>query len=284
MLDVWVCSSCHSINRERATNCYKCDAPRSDATGEGAGMRPRRAIIARITSPYRSTVELALLAALFILILVGLEIWNTVLEADSVAAVSRLLGEVAGGAPYDEVAWQNAIAIGDQLAIPTLAAFGVALVAFAGWLSLCVGNIPALGGGDPPVAPLRAFVYSLIPVYNFRKVPRLIQEVLYRVDPRGGGIFLVGLAWIGLVGSWLVGRFVGIYVNARIEFDAFNADSVAAFAASTRGLLDIAFAVDVLTTGLITLGSLALIVIIAEVERRAVARNREIEAELGAIA
>ncbi len=78
MLDVWVCASCHSINRERAARCYKCDAPRAQATGEGEGSRPRRALLARMASPYRSTIELAVLAGVFLLIFVGVEIWATI--------------------------------------------------------------------------------------------------------------------------------------------------------------------------------------------------------------
>jgi len=44
MLDVWVCSNCHSLNRERSTVCYKCGGPREQSTGEGEGLRPAGAI------------------------------------------------------------------------------------------------------------------------------------------------------------------------------------------------------------------------------------------------
>ena len=29
MTDIWVCSTCHSINRQRNDRCYKCGGPQS---------------------------------------------------------------------------------------------------------------------------------------------------------------------------------------------------------------------------------------------------------------
>ena len=39
MNDIWVCSQCSSINRQRSGNCYKCKAPQSQATGAMADVR-----------------------------------------------------------------------------------------------------------------------------------------------------------------------------------------------------------------------------------------------------
>jgi hypothetical protein len=134
---------------------------------------------------------------------------------------------------------------------------------------------------SPSVTRLGTFVWAVIPVVNFRRIPKILQEVLYRLDPRGGGVFMVGLAWIGLVGSWIVARIVGIYLTTRLQFDALNADSISAFARSSKQLLEWSFDLDVVTTAMITFGALTLVVIIAQVERRASTRNREIEATLG---
>ncbi len=284
MLDIWVCSSCHSINRERALRCYKCDAPRAAATGEGEGLRSSRAIVARIGSPYRSTVELAVLAGLFLLIFVGIEAWATVQESRWIPQVKSLLDGIAAGGSFDQPAWDAVLNERDPLAIPTLAAYLIATVAFGAWLAVSVANIPALGGGESPVTSVRAFVSSVIPFYNLRKVPGIVQEVLYRIDPRRGGVFMVGLAWIGLAGSWIVGRLLGLYLDARIAGEAVHASSLADYAARVRPLIDLAFVVDVLVSGLISLGAVMLVVIMVEAERRAAARNREIEAELGSVA
>lgn len=94
-------------------------------------------------------------------------------------------------------------------------------------------------------------------------------------------MFLVALAWIGLVGSWIVARIVGIYVTTRLHFDAVNADSLSAFVQSSKELLEWSFDLDVVTTAMIAFGAVTLVVIIGQVERRAAARNREIEATLG---
>ena len=284
MLDIWVCSSCHSINRERATTCYKCAAPRAAATGEGEGLRSSRAIVARLGAPYRSTLELAVLAGLFLLIFVGIELWSTAVEASWVPQVKSLLDGIAAGGSFDQPAWEAVVDARDPLAIPTLAAYLIATVAFGAWLALSVANIPALGGGEPPVSSVRAFLSSVIPFYNLRKVPGIVQEVLYRIDPRRGGVFMVGLAFIGLAGSWLVGRILGLYLDARLGAEAFNATSLADYAERVRPLIDLAFIVDVIVGGLIALGAVMLVVIMFEAERRAAARNREIEAELGTVA
>lgn len=281
MLDIWVCGSCHSINRERATVCYKCGGPRAKATGEGEGLRPTRAIKARLSSGYRSTIELAMLASFAILLVVGAEIYTTVLERQSMVTVFGLLDGLAAGGSFDSGAWDAAFAPMDAIALPTLGVFVIALIAFATWLSVMVGNVPGLGGGEPSVTRLGTFVWAVIPVVNFRRIPKIIQEVLYRLDSRGGGVFLVGLAWIGLVGSWLVARVVGIYLNTRLATDAINAESIAAYARSSRVLLQWAFDLDVITTAMISFGAVMLIVIIVQVERRAAARNGEIEATLG---
>ena len=39
MTDIWVCSSCHSINRQRNAKCYKCGTSQTQATGEGSTLR-----------------------------------------------------------------------------------------------------------------------------------------------------------------------------------------------------------------------------------------------------
>jgi uncharacterized protein DUF4328 len=208
----------------------------------------------------------------------------TINEAAWVPQLRALFDGVAAGADFDAPAWQAVLDQRDPLAIPTLAAYLIATVAFGAWLAVSVGNIPALGGGEQPVSTVRAFVSSVVPVYNLRKVPGIVQDVLYRIDPRRGGVFMVAIAWIGLAGSWIVGRLLGFYLDTRIATEAYNASSLADYAARIRPLVDVAFGVDVLVSGLISLGAVMLVVIMFEAERRAAARNREIEAELGTVA
>jgi Domain of unknown function (DUF4328) len=284
VLDIWVCSSCHSINRERATKCYKCGAPRAVATGEGEGLRTGRAIAARLGGSYRSTFELAAFAAVFLLVFAGMQVWSTIQAAGWTAQAKGLLDTIAAGGPFDVAAWDAIVKADDTRALASFAAYMIAMVAFGGWLAVSVWNIPALGGGTPRVSVTRAFLSSVIPLYNLRKVPGIVQEVLWRTDPRRGSVFLVGLAWVGLFGSWLAARVVGYYINLRIGSEAENATSVADLAQRLKPLMDLGFILQVVVSGLVGMGAVILVVIIVEAERRAAARNREIEAKLGSVA
>lgn len=54
MTDIWVCGSCHSINRQRSKRCYKCGAEQAvAATGEMASHRQEQAIALRHIVAYR---------------------------------------------------------------------------------------------------------------------------------------------------------------------------------------------------------------------------------------
>jgi hypothetical protein len=100
MLDVWVCSTCHSINRERSTTCYKCGSPRPRSTGVGEGLRPHRAIQARLVSGHKDTTTLAVLTAFLILVVVGLEIYITILGAPLYHSTSfQISGSSSPGRP-----------------------------------------------------------------------------------------------------------------------------------------------------------------------------------------
>lgn len=281
MLDVWVCGTCHSVNRERADRCYKCGGPRSDATGQGSEFRQERAIQARLVAPVRNTLPLALVAIAFILCVVGFEIATTVIEVQTAPQLTAALDEVLAGGVLDPAPFDAFTAGLDTYALPTLACFLAAWLGLAAWLSVSVANIPGLGGGEPPVGPVQTFIYALIPGYTFRHVPRIIQALLYRSDPRAGGVLVAGLAWLGLVGSFVVSYVAGLYLDTRLRTDAFNAGSLDEFIRSARGLLDGALVVDVVSTAMIVVGALALVVTILRIEQRRVARDREIDAALG---
>jgi hypothetical protein len=281
MLDLWVCGRCHSINRERADRCYKCHAPRSESTPDTAGRREERAIVARIEHPVHSGLPLAIVAAVLIVIVIGLGLWTTGLELEALPQMRALFDQAAAGASVERGTFDAIMAPQDALTIPTLAAAGLALLAFAAWLAVGVANIPGLGGGTPSASPAWAFVSTLIPLLNLVRVPRILQEVLYRSDPRGGGVLLLALAWVGLIGSWIVARLAIVYIDTRLVTDLINSRTVAEYARSTRPLLDLAVVVDVATSAMVTIGAAALVATMAVVERRTAIRNREINGRLG---
>jgi hypothetical protein len=281
MLDVWVCATCHSINRERDARCYHCHGPRQAATGEGEGRREERAIVARLTNPVRSTTGIAVVAALLVVFAVALDLRSAWDELQAVPTLEGLLDRMAGGEALPPNAMSDAFAAVNAGALLELATAVAALVGLAAWLALSVGNIPGLGGGTPSMSPAWAFVSTLIPVVNFRRVPRILQEVLYRADPRGGGLLILAIAWVGLVGSWVVAWVSNVYLEVRIDADAFNSATPADFIASVRPLLGVAVGVDLIASAMTAVGALALILIVVLVEIRTARRNQAIDAALG---
>jgi hypothetical protein len=146
-----------------------------------------------------------------------------------------------------------------------------------------VSNVPALGGGVPGTSPAAAFRFTLIPLVNLWKVPGIITDVLYRLDPTGGGLFMVAIAWIGLVGSWIVSFVSGWYINLRLPFDALNAANIDEYLASAHSLLWVSLIIDVVCSALITLGAAVLIALIVRIERRSRNRDAEVRALAGSL-
>jgi hypothetical protein len=172
-----------------------------------------------------------------------------------------------------------AAAQAQALVTPALVRFAlliVAVVAFGLWLSLVVSNIPALGGGTPSTSPLKAFVYPLIPVLNLYKVPGMIQDALYRVEPRAGGFFMVALAWFGLVGSYFVSILASWWIGIAMIDSIRRAESRDEVARAFGAAVDQRVIVEVVTALMVVAGAVFLVLIMLRIERRSAARDREI--------
>jgi hypothetical protein len=63
MTDVWVCSTCHSINRQRGARCYKCGAKRDKGADVLPDARTDAAIPTLASVPPRRSVLRAIVAA-----------------------------------------------------------------------------------------------------------------------------------------------------------------------------------------------------------------------------
>ena len=246
MTDIWVCGNCHSINRQRSKNCYKCGAAQAvAATDDGATHRQEQAIAMRSVVAYRPAAALGLAASIFLLGLAAVQVFAIIESLGLARFFAGQLDLLKASGTFDRSALDARMADASRLDIVGLAVVLPALLFFAAWLSRVVSNVPALGGGLPGASPWRAFVTTLIPVTNLRTVPGIIQDVLYRLDPKAGGIFMVGIAWFGLVGSWILSYFAGRYVNLRITFDIRNATSLDQAIESLRTLLTAALIIDV---------------------------------------
>jgi hypothetical protein len=275
MTDIWVCGTCHSINRQRGSSCYKCGAPQSGAINAIADVRTESAIQTRARVPYRSSLLRALLASVFI---VAYAVLTVVVLFESLPAVQYLRGQVPA-IMQGQLDSTEILRLSAPAAIPTLLAgiAGIAaLVFFAAWLSRVVMNVPALGGGTPTTTPTKAFFYPLIPFWNLLKTPPMIQDALYRLDPKAGGFFMILVAWIGLVGSAILGFLVGWWVNLRIASVGTSARSLGEAIAMVQGAVDMQILIEIVTTLLSALGAIVLVLIVFRIESRARARDREI--------
>jgi len=278
MTDIWVCSTCHSINRQRNTSCYKCGASQDLATGEGATLRVEQALQTRAYVRYRSASVRALIAGVLILAVAGLGVAIMIASIDDAYWLRGQIANIINGIGLDRA---ELVRRTQDLVVPGLIRLGLAILAllsFGAWLSRVVMNIPALGGGVPRTSPTRAFIYPLIPIVNLFKVPGIIQDALYRLDPKAGGFFMVAIAWFGLVGSWIISFFAGWYVNFRLVSAVANAETPAELTAMIQSAFDIQLVVDIATTLLVAGGAVVLVIVMARIERRSEARDREIRA------
>ena len=280
MNDIWVCDACKSINRQRDKACYRCRAPQSGAlVTPGVDLRSERAALERTASSYLPSWPLAAIAGalIFAVAILGLLIlWFQ--AADYPALRQAFVNAVStGGDSLDAALIVQSVSI----ALVSTLRFGLvllALLAFAGWLALVTRNVPLLGGGAPSRSPLRVFVYVLIPVWNLIKVPGMIGDLLYRVDPQAGGAFMVLAAWVGLVGSWLV-SMVGSWAITTAGIRSLMTIQSAEGAAKVFGdVLDQSFWLGVVVEVMIAVGAILLVVIMARTESRCAARDREIRA------
>jgi hypothetical protein len=203
MNDIWVCSACKSINRQRDERCYRCQERQAAAMPAiGPDPRVQTAVANRLARAYRPTWLFAVIAGGLIAAVAVMGLYLVLEQTAGIAAVKSAFAAELGG--QADAANAALLAEDQRLATPALIR-GVltilAVIGFAIWLSLVTLNVPALGGGTPSRSPMKALIYPLIPILNLVKVPGMIQDALYRVDPRAGGFFMVAVAWFGLVAA-----------------------------------------------------------------------------------
>ena len=282
MTDVWVCSTCHSLNRQRDTRCYKCSALQADSSADVPGLGPElrvtAAIANRAVGGYHSTWLLATLASVLILVVAGLGVVILFADLSAQQVIRQEVTDILNGATYDPNALAAQADPAAGIAVARLAFVVAAVIMFGAWLSRVIANIPALGGGVPSTSPTRAFIYTLIPLWNLIKVPGMLQDALYRVEPRAGGFFMVAAAWFGLVGSWIVSFIGGWIISIGLVQAIVDAPTLPAAVRAVQGSLDQAFALSTITSAMVAIGAVILVVLIARVERRCAARDAEIRA------
>jgi len=284
MTDIWACSNCSSINRQRATRCYKCGADREvAATSDMADRRVSEAVVHRTVRRYRSSTFRFVFASLLI---VAVAAFGVVILIESLRDVDQLRSAFLATITGDTGDEAAIAASADRLAGAEMLHLGLiiaAVAAFGAWLSRVVSNIPTLGGGVPGTTPTKAFIYPFIPLWNLVKVPGMIQDAMYRLDPQSGGFFMVAIAWFGLVGSWLVnlvGSWIITYLAVRDLGVAVAEGSRGGILAIARTTFDRSVLLNVITSAMVAGGAVMLVLVMARIERRARDRDADIRAAL----
>ena len=278
MNDVWVCNACKSINRRRNDRCYKCDGRRDDAMAqEGPDIRVATALANRSVRGYSSSMPFALITAVVILAVAGLGFVLVLLQLQGMPAMRQAFLDALSTGSSDALnAWTADRA---ELAVPSLVRTILLLVAVLGfglWLSRVRLNIPALGGGIPSWGPMKAFFYPIIPIVNIIKVPGMLQDALYRLDPTADGFFMVLAAFIGFFGSWLVSVVGGWIITGMAVSAIIAANSIEEAAKAFGSMIDQVTILTLITETMIAIGAVLIVVIMVRIERRASARDQEI--------
>ena len=278
MNDVWVCASCKSINRRRDDRCYKCAGRRDAAMApEGPDVRVTSAVANRAARGYSSSLPFAVITAALILGVAAMGFVLVILQLQSMPAMREAFLQALSTGSSDPLAAYAADEA--RLAVPSLVRTILLLVAVVGfglWLSRVRLNIPALGGGTPGWGPVKAFLYPLIPIVNIIKVPGMLQDALYRLDPTAGGLFMVLAAWIGFFGSWLVSLVGGWIIGGVFVGAVMAAGSMEGAVNAFGAMIDQTTVLTLVTETMIALGAVLIVVIMMRIEGRARARDREI--------
>jgi hypothetical protein len=245
----------------------------------GLDLRATNAAAERSVRPYVISWPLA---AITVVLLIAVAVLGLFILRASIAAMAEqraaFVSAIASGrAPTESANVEQLIELG-LLAILQSALMLGAVLSFAGWLALVTRNVPLLGGGAPSRSPERTFIYTLIPVFNFFKVPGMLQDLLYRVDPEEGGAFMVIAAVIGIVGSWIMSWFGGWVIFMVLLRNLLATTDQAALITAFSGYLDQTIWLKIVVELMAAVGTILLAAIMIRLESRCAARDREIRA------
>ncbi|TMF32865.1 MAG: DUF4328 domain-containing protein [Chloroflexi bacterium] len=252
MKDVWVCGQCRSVNQARDQRCYACHTPRSVGAVDPLklSVTSTAPVVTGPIGTYQSTIGLALLTSLLIVVAVGASMLESVLAINALQTLTGP-GPAATDAEVEAVSTAFLLMLG---------AAGLALLAWATWLSRAVANLPALGVGYGRTSPAFVFVESLIPIYNMYQVHRIVADILRRIRPAPRDTWAILSAWMPLVFSIIV-----TYLTTRIAL-FFGGDTRIAAVVLGREI----------AVGLQVVAGLFLVALIWRVERRMRGRASEI--------
>jgi hypothetical protein len=200
--------------------------------------------------PPRSSIRRATYAMGFVGIASAALAWAAVQELRGLSLLDQ--SHVVSTVEMDQ--WELAVGKANELHLGTLIAAAVAVLA---WLSRVVENTPRLGGGQPAVSPRGSIIWWFVPIASQFKPYQIVADIWRRLStaPDEARVSVIRAWWI----LWVVGGLVD-YVILWLPAPANLADA--------RFELE----ADALALGLQALAGVLLVMIIREVERRAVLR------------
>ena len=225
-MEHWICAACKSLNVPRAQRCYSCNMPRAQSEAGGAAITAGKAWTPEsVSKDVRTAAEAA-----------GMTVTPTdgraklVLALIPIVMIASVVRYVIGMAIGSEVILTNFSGLDDPstpwgLVILVRGAetvlFGAGIAAFLWWLSAVVDNIPALGGGWPPVSGRGAIGWWFVPGANLFQGPRIVADAHERLAVSGRtGVWLVGAWW----GSFLLSGIFERLLRYAVEFFVFVED------------------------------------------------------------
>lgn len=205
--ELWACRVCRSINSRRSTRCYSCHTPREAAAVNPADLPTTGAAPPVVhTGTYQSTEMRAVLVTVAAIAFVL-----------GTLASTFLLWQVGSLRAAGERAAANDLFDGIRPVLVLVPVFGVlALLAYAAWISRVVSNLPALGLGYSRVSSTMAFMEPLIPGFNLYALPARLGEVLKKLDEKGNGLPLLGLAALLFLAPAVIAG-IAIRVSRELE-------------------------------------------------------------------
>lgn len=268
--ELWACRVCRSINSRRSNRCYSCHTPKEAAAVAPTDLPTIGAAPAvEYTATYRSSemraVVVTIAGAAFIV---------------AAVAAAFLIWQIASIRADNKLREAEDLIAGYGPSLIVLPALGVAaLLAYAAWISRVVENMPALGLGFSRVSGTMAFIEPLIPGFNLFALPARLGEVLRKLEDKGGGMALLGLATILVIGPPLVSGIV-LRITAPRSFDMTTFR--VAFDGFTNEFIRIAGFMSLLSATFVAMGLIIGLSLIWRVERLARARAATQSAAPGA--
>jgi hypothetical protein len=255
--DVWVCTKCKSINREREDRCYSCGSHKDEvAAPDVTTLEPDGTIASRRQRGYASSTPFAIVAGLLLSFVAATGLYLALEDLGSFARereafLTAIAGMDATHARFFLVDLGHERALGLFHHAITVAA----MLAFWVWLSRD-------GRTERPS--------------DIDDAPRLVRAGMDRLGADAVGFTLLVVAFLALVGGFLVDNYGTVAISQTALGVVVGKPAPDAYASAYGAALDRTMTLKVITQVVTAVGAMLLVVVIARGELRTAAHNRAI--------